>query len=180
MRIGVPAETRAGEARVAATPETVKKLVAAKHAVVVQSGAGVAASVPDAAYEAVPGLVVDPAPATYEALIARVAGARAEDDEVGAGVVGSLVPRHDAGVESDVPQLVREHRRELVLGVDHDRAALGEPAGHLALAGTDSAGETDLQHARSIPIAQRSQRRWTRVRWSATRSRLVSRYPSLR
>src|SRR5690606_12420170 len=67
-----------------------------------------------------------------------------------------------------------------LVGVDHDRAALGEPAGHLALAGTDSAGETDLQHARSIPIAQRSQRRWTRVRWSATRSRLVSRYPSLR
>jgi len=26
MRIGVPAETRAGETRVAATPETVKKL----------------------------------------------------------------------------------------------------------------------------------------------------------
>jgi H+-translocating NAD(P) transhydrogenase subunit alpha len=52
MRIGVPAETRAGESRVAATPETVKKLVTAGHEVVVQSGAGVAASVVDSAYEA--------------------------------------------------------------------------------------------------------------------------------
>ncbi|MGZ8290091.1 MAG: Re/Si-specific NAD(P)(+) transhydrogenase subunit alpha [Telluria sp.] len=51
MRIGIPAETRAGETRVAATPETVKKL-AAKHEVVVQSGAGVAAAVIDDAYAA--------------------------------------------------------------------------------------------------------------------------------
>ncbi|MEC5217446.1 NAD(P) transhydrogenase subunit alpha [Actimicrobium sp. GrIS 1.19] len=50
MKIGIPAETRPGETRVAATPETVKKLVAAKHAVIVQSGAGVAASVTDDAY----------------------------------------------------------------------------------------------------------------------------------
>ena len=50
MNIGVTAEGRTGEARVAATPETVKKLVAAKHNVVVQSGAGVNASFPDEAY----------------------------------------------------------------------------------------------------------------------------------
>jgi len=50
MRIGIPAETRTGETRVAATPETVKKLLAAKHQVIVQSGAGNNASVPDEAY----------------------------------------------------------------------------------------------------------------------------------
>ena len=45
MNIGIPAETRAGETRVAATPETVKKLAAGgRHAILVQSGAGVAAS----------------------------------------------------------------------------------------------------------------------------------------
>jgi NAD(P) transhydrogenase subunit alpha len=43
MQIGVPAETLAGETRVAVTPETVKKLVAQGHAVSVQSGAGDAA-----------------------------------------------------------------------------------------------------------------------------------------
>ena len=51
MRIGVPAETRPGETRVAATPETVKKL-AAQHEVIVQAGAGLHASVVDDAYVA--------------------------------------------------------------------------------------------------------------------------------
>ena len=51
MKIGIPAETRPGETRVAATPETVKKL-AAKHEVVVQSGAGLQASIIDEAYAA--------------------------------------------------------------------------------------------------------------------------------
>ena len=51
MKIGVPAETRAGETRVAATPETVKKL-AAKNEVLVQAGAGAGSSIPDKDYEA--------------------------------------------------------------------------------------------------------------------------------
>ena len=51
MRIGIPAESRPGETRVAATPETVKKL-AARHQIIVQAGAGLQASVPDEAYAA--------------------------------------------------------------------------------------------------------------------------------
>jgi NAD(P) transhydrogenase subunit alpha len=59
MQIGIPAETRAGEARVAATPETVKKLAAGgHHKVVVQAGAGVAAAVTDAAFEAAGATIV--------------------------------------------------------------------------------------------------------------------------
>ncbi|SFI85385.1 NAD(P) transhydrogenase subunit alpha [Caulobacter sp. UNC279MFTsu5.1] len=50
--IAVTKETRGGETRVAATPETVKKLVAAGFSVVVEAGAGTAASYPDADYEA--------------------------------------------------------------------------------------------------------------------------------
>ncbi len=53
MRIGVPLETRPGETRVAATPETVKKLIGQGHTVVIQKGAGVQASQPDSAYESV-------------------------------------------------------------------------------------------------------------------------------
>lgn len=52
MHIGVPAETQANEARVAATPETVKKYAAAGHRVSIARGAGVAASYPDGAYAA--------------------------------------------------------------------------------------------------------------------------------
>ncbi|MEQ1837395.1 MAG: Re/Si-specific NAD(P)(+) transhydrogenase subunit alpha [Candidatus Nitrotoga sp.] len=52
MRIGIPMETRAGETRVAATPETVKKMLAVGHAVLVQHGAGTGASILDADYQA--------------------------------------------------------------------------------------------------------------------------------
>ncbi|HEX6859522.1 MAG TPA: Re/Si-specific NAD(P)(+) transhydrogenase subunit alpha [Caulobacteraceae bacterium] len=48
--IAVTRERRAGETRVAATPETVKKLIASGFSVVVEAGAGLGASVPDAAY----------------------------------------------------------------------------------------------------------------------------------
>lgn len=50
MKIAIPRETAAHETRVAATPETVKKYVAQGHAVAVQSGAGTASAIPDAAF----------------------------------------------------------------------------------------------------------------------------------
>ncbi len=60
MRIGVPLESALGEeTRVAVTPETAKKLVAQGHVVRVQSGAGVAASVTDAAYQAAGAEITD-------------------------------------------------------------------------------------------------------------------------
>ena len=59
MLIGVPAETRPGETRVAATAETVKKLVAGKHEVLVQAGAGVASAQTDEAYVAAGATLVD-------------------------------------------------------------------------------------------------------------------------
>jgi NAD(P) transhydrogenase subunit alpha len=52
MRIAVLKERRDGETRVAATPETVKKLIGLKHTVAVESGAGVAAGVRDEDYAA--------------------------------------------------------------------------------------------------------------------------------
>ena len=53
MIIGIPRETRHGETRVAATPETVKKLAASgKHSLVVEAGAGASSSIPDAEFQA--------------------------------------------------------------------------------------------------------------------------------
>jgi proton-translocating NAD(P)+ transhydrogenase subunit alpha len=53
MRIGIPAETEPGETRVAATPETVKKLTAGgRHTVIIENGAGVGASITDDAFAA--------------------------------------------------------------------------------------------------------------------------------
>ncbi len=51
MLIGVPKETWPGERRVALVPTIVKKLKAAGFEVTVESGAGVAAGFPDAAFE---------------------------------------------------------------------------------------------------------------------------------
>ncbi|THD63133.1 Re/Si-specific NAD(P)(+) transhydrogenase subunit alpha [Phenylobacterium sp.] len=50
--IAVTRERRAGETRVAAVPETVKKLIAAGFSVTVEAGAGSAAAYPDADYAA--------------------------------------------------------------------------------------------------------------------------------
>jgi H+-translocating NAD(P) transhydrogenase subunit alpha len=51
--IGIPLEIKSEEQRVAATPETVKKMLALGCKVLVQKGAGERASLPDAAYLAV-------------------------------------------------------------------------------------------------------------------------------
>ncbi|SEJ31353.1 NAD(P) transhydrogenase subunit alpha, partial [Pseudomonas linyingensis] len=73
MHIGIPLETHAGETRVAATPETVKKLVAQGHQVVVQPGAGLAACIPDDAYVAAGAHLGDAAAALGAALVLKVA-----------------------------------------------------------------------------------------------------------
>jgi NAD(P) transhydrogenase subunit alpha len=52
MKLAIPKETRPHEARVAATPDTVKRLIALGLTVEVETGAGLAASYTDAAYQA--------------------------------------------------------------------------------------------------------------------------------
>ena len=52
MRIGVPTETAGGERRVALVPDIVRKLALQGHEVIVQSGAGGAAGIPDELFEA--------------------------------------------------------------------------------------------------------------------------------
>ncbi|MDN7426756.1 Re/Si-specific NAD(P)(+) transhydrogenase subunit alpha [Burkholderia sp. AU45388] len=72
MHIGVPAETRANEARVAATPETVKKYAAAGHRVSIAKGAGSAASYPDEAYVAAGAELTDQSAAFGADLVLKV------------------------------------------------------------------------------------------------------------
>ena len=50
VKIGVARETASGERRVALTPETCKKLVAAGASVVIEPGIGSGAYLPDQAY----------------------------------------------------------------------------------------------------------------------------------
>ncbi len=101
MQIGVPAETTAGETRVAVTPETAKKLKAQGHTVRVQSGAGLVASAPDAAYEAVGAEITDAAGAFACPLVLKVrAPSESEVSRMKSGttVVGMLNPFDATGI----------------------------------------------------------------------------------
>jgi NAD(P) transhydrogenase subunit alpha len=72
MLIGIPTESTVGETRVAITPETAKKLKAQGHSIRVQSGAGLAASVTDAAYQAAGADITDAAGAFGCELVLKV------------------------------------------------------------------------------------------------------------
>lgn len=61
MKIAIPKERRDGELRVAAVPETVKKLIALGYEVVVETGAGDGSSIPDALYQDVGAVIASDA-----------------------------------------------------------------------------------------------------------------------
>ncbi|MET1079400.1 MAG: Re/Si-specific NAD(P)(+) transhydrogenase subunit alpha [Pseudomonas sp.] len=95
MHIGVPLETQAGETRVAATPETLKKLIGQGHQVTVQRGAGLSASIPDSAYEAAGARLGDAATALGADLVLKVLAPDAAElaqFNAGAVLVGMLNP----------------------------------------------------------------------------------------
>src|SRR6478752_4959485 len=91
--IGVPRETAAGERRVALVPKVIERLNAAGLAVVVETGAGTGALIPDAQYEQAGATIGDPWRAD---LVVKVNPPTA--DEIGllkpeSTVVGFLAPR---------------------------------------------------------------------------------------
>ena len=104
MIIGIPRETRAGETRVAATPETVKKLAASgKHPIVVEAGAGIMASYPDGEFQAA-GAKIGSAEETLGAdIVLKVRGPAADELpklKRGAMLIGLLNPFDAAAVQS--------------------------------------------------------------------------------
>jgi len=104
MIIGIPRETRAGETRVAATPETVKKLAASgKHQLVVEAGAGAQSSIPDAEFQAAGARIGSAEEALGADLVLKVRGPGAEELpklKRGAMLVGLLNPFDAAAVQS--------------------------------------------------------------------------------
>jgi NAD(P) transhydrogenase alpha subunit len=96
--IGVPRETRPGETRVAATPTTVRQLTALGYDVVVETGAGTAASFPDDGYRGAGARVGTAADAWGADVVLHVA--RPTPEEVGrlregAVLVSTLAPALD-------------------------------------------------------------------------------------
>ncbi len=103
MLIGVPLETLVGETRVAATPETVKKLKAQGHTLRVQSGAGIVASVTDEAYVAAGAEITDVAGALGADMVLKVRSPFPNELALmkpGAVLVGMLNPHDKAGLQS--------------------------------------------------------------------------------
>ena len=105
MHIGIPAEVWLGENRVAATPETIRKLLKnGLHTVSVQTHAGVAASIPDADFEAA-GVAISASGADIYAqsdLVLKVRGPEAAELPLlrrGSVLVGLLKPHDDAGID---------------------------------------------------------------------------------
>ncbi len=101
MLIGIPTETTPRETRVAATPETVKKLLATGHQVRVQSGAGISASVIDEAYVAAGAIIVDRAVAFGCNLVVKVRSPSLDELALmkrGTALVGMLDPFDVDGV----------------------------------------------------------------------------------
>ncbi|MDE2366206.1 MAG: Re/Si-specific NAD(P)(+) transhydrogenase subunit alpha [Betaproteobacteria bacterium] len=106
MQIGIPAEIRGGETRVAATPETVKKYTAKGfHNVLVQSGAGAGASILDDAYQAAGATIVASAAELYgqSQIVLKVRGPDPGELELirkDAVLLGLLAPHHAEGIEA--------------------------------------------------------------------------------
>ncbi|MBT8563870.1 Re/Si-specific NAD(P)(+) transhydrogenase subunit alpha [Polynucleobacter paneuropaeus] len=95
MRIGVPLETKAGETRVAATPETVKKLIGQGHQVLIQKDAGLQASQPDAAYVAVGASIGSASEAFASEVVLKVRAPQPEElkqIKSGSVLIGMLDP----------------------------------------------------------------------------------------
>ncbi len=106
MHIGIPAEIRSGEARVAATPETVKKFTAkGVHKVSVQSGAGAGASIPDSAYQEAGATIVTDVAELYKQseIVLKVRSPEASELTMmrkDAVLVGLLSPHQKEGIEA--------------------------------------------------------------------------------
>jgi len=104
MQIGIPRETRPGETRVAATPETVKKMAASgKHAILVEAGAGMASSVADADYTAAGATIASAAEAFGADLVLKVRAPRGDELgrlKRGGSIIGLLEPFDAAGLQA--------------------------------------------------------------------------------
>jgi NAD(P) transhydrogenase subunit alpha len=120
MRIAVLRETQPGEGRVALVPESVRKLVALKVEVGVESGAGVAAGAADADYESAGARVGEARAGLLESADVLVAVNRPASEDLarlkkGAVVLGFLRPLDDpAALQEIITQGLTAFSMELI------------------------------------------------------------------
>jgi NAD(P) transhydrogenase subunit alpha len=105
MQIGVATEIQAGETRVAATPETVKKFASLGYKLVVQSGAGTVSSYIDQAYIDAGATIAATAAEVYKDsdIVLKVAAPSAEETALikqGAIVLAAFAPHQNANLDA--------------------------------------------------------------------------------
>ena len=106
MRIGIPVEIRPGETRVAATPETIRKLTqGGRHLVLVETNAGVKSSLADGDFEAAGATIVQTAARIYSEaeIVLKVRGPEASELTLlqpGTVLVGLLSPDDQPALEA--------------------------------------------------------------------------------
>ena len=126
MRIGVPRESRPGERRVAATPKTVEQIRALGYAVFVESGAGLASSFDDAAYQHAGADVIDEAVWNADVLLKI----KAEDPELVRGAPHTHVVSRPDEVKAAKEPVLRWTAGDATAEPLADRkATTGSPAG---------------------------------------------------
>jgi NAD(P) transhydrogenase subunit alpha len=147
VRIGVPKETTSGERRVALVPETVGKLAGGGFDVVVERGAGEAASFPDAAFEEAGARLGDWAEADAVAKVQKPSVdevARLHDGQV---LIGFLQPLTDReGIERLASQGVVAFAMESI-----PRITRAQPMDALSSQATVSGYKATLLAAERLP-----------------------------
>src|ERR1700750_629396 len=111
MRVGIPRETTQGERRVALVPETVGKLAAGGFELVVEQGAGNAASFPDDAYADAGAALGDPWEADGVVKVRKPSAEEVERLRTGQLLIGFLEPLSARGVTAfameSIPRITR-------------------------------------------------------------------------
>jgi proton-translocating NAD(P)+ transhydrogenase subunit alpha len=154
MKVAVAAEVEAGEPRVAATPETIKKIIALGADVAVEPGAGIKSGIPDAEYAAAGATVTADAVGTADIVlkVRRPQAAEVGRYKRGAIVIGIMDPYGhddalraiaDAGLIAFAMELLPRITRAQVMDVLSSQANL---AGYRAV--IDAASE----YGRALPM----------------------------
>jgi len=154
VRIAVPRETEAGEPRVAATPETVRKLKALGAEVAVAPGAGAGSGIPDVDFEAAGATVGDGAESDADIVlrVRRPSGSEVGSYKKGAIVVAIMDPYGndaalralaDAGVTAFAMELMPRITRAQSMDVLSSQANL---AGYRAVI------DASAEYGRALPM----------------------------
>jgi NAD(P) transhydrogenase subunit alpha len=163
MKLAIPTERRAGEARVAGTPDTVKRLKALGLDIVVESGAGAGTSIPDQAFaEAGATIAPDAAAALGDAdVVLKVQrplnGAEGGPDEVammkrGALLIGILDPYRNRGqLDAYAAQGIAAFAMELVPRITRAQS-MDVLSSQSNLAGYKSVLDAAAEFGRAFPM----------------------------